>query len=122
MEAPCENGGQFLQTIGLMADDRTDYRRLPFAVAAEEVRGPARLGDADPLLDPLGDVTADQVRREFAGRGDGASGGRAVRDHDGAAHAEQGRAAVALRLQAVVQLAQATALQGRAEARGAGAG
>src|SRR5689334_24517460 len=81
-----------------------------FAVAAQEVRRAARLGDADPLLDPLGDVTAGQVRRQFAGRGDGAGGGRAVRDHHGAAHAEQGRAAVGLRLEAVAELAQPAAL------------
>src|ERR1700748_603875 len=91
-----------------------------FAVAAQEVRRAARLGDPHPLLDPLGDVAAGQSRREFAGRGDGAGGGRAVRDHHGAAHSEQDRAAVGFRLEAMAELAPPAPLQNRAEPRRAG--
>ncbi len=66
------------QDVALQSAYRPDDKpptRFPaspaFAVAAEEVAGAARLGDADPLLDPLGYVAAGQVRREFAGCGDG---------------------------------------------------
>jgi hypothetical protein len=82
----------------------------------------ARAARAEPLGDLLGDLAASQVRRELAGGGDGAGGAGAVRDHHGAAQAEQDGAAVALRVQPGAELAQPLTLQERADAGGPRAG
>jgi hypothetical protein len=77
---------------------------------------------AEPLRDLLGDLAAGQFGREQAGRGGGAGGAGAVRDHHGPGEAEQDGSAVALGVQPCGELAQATALQERADARGPGGG
>jgi hypothetical protein len=81
-----------------------------------------RAARAQPLRDPLRDLAAGQVRREQAGGGDGAGGAGAVRDHHGAAQAEQDRSAVALRVEPGAELAEPPALQERADAGRPGAG
>jgi len=81
-----------------------------------------RAARAEPLGDLLRDLAAGQVRGEPAGGGDGAGGAGAVRDHHGAAQAEQDGAAVALRVQPRAELTQPFTLQQRADAGGPRAG
>jgi hypothetical protein len=81
-----------------------------------------RTARAEPLRDLLRDLAAGQVRGQQAGGGDGAGGAGAVRDHHGAAQAEQDGSAVALRVEAGAEFTQPPALQERADAGGPGAG
>jgi hypothetical protein len=80
----------------------------------------ALAGGAEPFPDLLGNVAAGEVPGERAGGADRARGRSAVRDHDAAAEPEQRRAAVALGVEALAQLAEPAALQQRAEPPGPG--
>lgn len=70
----------------------------------------------------LRDLAAGQVGREQAGRSDSAGGARAVRDHDGAAEAEQDSSAVAFCVQPGGEFTEPAALQERADTGGPGPG
>jgi hypothetical protein len=77
--------------------------------------GPAR---TQALRYLFRDLTAGQVGRQQAGRGDSAGGARAVSDHHGSAQAEQDSSAVALGVEPGGELTQPAALQERADAGG----
>jgi hypothetical protein len=83
-------------------------------------------GDRTPGVEALRyllrDLAAGQIGREQAGGSDRAGGARAVRDHHGAAEAEQDSSAVAFRVQPGGQFTEPAALQERADAGGPGPG
>jgi len=83
-------------------------------------------GDRTPGVEALRyllrDLAAGQIGREQAGGSDRADGARAVRDHHGAAEAEQDSSAVAFRVQPGGQFTEPAALQERADAGGPGPG
>ncbi len=81
-----------------------------------------RTPGVEPLHDLLRDLAAGHIGREQAGRSDRAGGARAVRDHHGAAEAEQDSSAVAFCVQPGGEFTQPAALQERADAGGPGPG
>src|SRR6266566_1809651 len=79
---------------------RGGYARRLYA--AEEVAGAGR---AEAGLDPLGGAAAGQVGGEPAGGGDAPLGRGAVCNYDRALEPDQGRAAVGLGVEPVLELA-----------------
>src|SRR5690606_5726782 len=98
-------------------ESRSPGSVVSVVVLAQPGQPGAAVGGADAAPDLVDDAAAGQVGGEQAGAFDAAGAAGAVRDDDGAVQAEQHRAAVALAVQPVAELAQRLALQ-----QGAGLG
>src|SRR5690606_36533849 len=98
-------------------ESRSPGSVVSVVVLAQPGQPGAAVGGADAAPDLVDDAAAGQVGGEQAGALDAAGAAGAVRDDDGAVQAEQHRAAVALAVQPVAELAQRLALQDRKSTR-----